>query len=132
MSKELPPGASYLAREIHRRMRLLGMSQKSLALASRNNETYVRDIFKGRSLNPKSEQFARLASVLGCSVADLLGPDPSIPGSQPQIGDLIQDAEEAAILALWRVLKPRGRRRLLKSMKDAAPLAPIERQANDT
>lgn len=123
MIKALPPDASYVAREVYRRMRLLGFGQKALSLAAGNNETYVRDILRGTSLNPKSEQFARLAAVLGCSVADLLGnrPDPGVPSLTPQIGDTIESAEEASLVGLWRRLRPAGRKRLLAAIEASAP-----------
>ena len=127
----LPPDASHLAREIHRRMRLMGLGQKSLALGAGLNETYVRDILSGKSLNPKSEQLAKLARFLGCTVLDLIGPDPFRAGTQPRPGDLIKDAEEAAIIGVWRVLRPAGRERMLQSIKAAAPSRSNRRKVND-
>lgn len=68
---------TYIAREIERRMVALEMNQKHLARAAGLNETYVRDILKGKSKNPKHEQLAKLADALGCTLNDLL---PHAPG----------------------------------------------------
>jgi phage repressor protein C with HTH and peptisase S24 domain len=67
------PG-SFTAKEVERRMLLLGMQQKHLARAAGLNETYVRDLIKGKSKNPRGEHLAKLAEALGCTVGDLMAP----------------------------------------------------------
>lgn len=67
------PGA-FIAKEVERRMLLLGMQQKHLARAAGLNETYVRDLIKGKSKNPKNEHLAKLAEALGCTIGDLMPP----------------------------------------------------------
>ncbi len=69
------PG-TFIAREVERRMLALEMNQKHLARAAGLNETYVRDILKGKSRNPKHEHLAKLADALGCTLNDLLPPSP--------------------------------------------------------
>lgn len=63
-----------LAGEIRRRMSELGLNPKRLSLAAGLNETYVRDIIKGRTLNPRTDTLGKLARALGCSRSDLSPP----------------------------------------------------------
>nr|WP_314075043.1 helix-turn-helix domain-containing protein [uncultured Roseococcus sp.] len=77
------PG-TYVAKEVERRMLLLGMQQKHLARAAGLNETYVRDLIKGKSKNPRNDHLARLAEALGCTVADLMAPPRQRLGYQAQ------------------------------------------------
>ncbi len=55
-------------------MNELGLNQKRLSLGAGLNETYVRDIIKGRTRNPRTDSLGKLARALGCSRADLLPP----------------------------------------------------------
>ena len=48
------------------------LNPKSLSLAAGVNETYVRDILKGKSVNPRMEQLGKLAAKLGCTAEDLM------------------------------------------------------------
>jgi len=64
---------SVLQSELRRRMVEHGFNQKSLARAADLNETAVRDILKGRSLNPRIDTLGALAGVLGCTLNDLVG-----------------------------------------------------------
>ena len=63
-----------LAEEIRRRMNQLGLNSKRLSLGAGLNETYVRDIIKGRTRNPRTDTLGKLARALGCTRADLLPP----------------------------------------------------------
>lgn len=49
---------------IRRRMRALGLTMKGLSLAAGVGETYVRDLLKGRSGNPKTEQSQKVLDYL--------------------------------------------------------------------
>ena len=69
---------SFIAKELKRRMDEKGFRQKSLATAADLNDTYVRDILKGKSKNPEASKLARIAQVLGCTSDDLLGKGSSI------------------------------------------------------
>jgi len=63
-----------LGEEVHRRMGELGLNAKRLSLAAGLNETYVRDIMRGRTRNPRTDSLGKLARALGCARADLLPP----------------------------------------------------------
>lgn len=120
---------SSLATELHRRMKKEGFNQKSLATAAGLNETYVRDILKGKSKNPEAGRLSRIAAVLGCSITDLLQPrrkDDGQSGFHITFSDdptqIAQTAEEAEWLGAWRDMNEAQRRRaiaLLKAMIDA-------------
>ncbi len=63
-----------LGEEVNRRMEELGLNPKRLSLAAGLNETYVRDIMRGRTRNPRTDSLGKLARALGCARADLLPP----------------------------------------------------------
>jgi len=65
---------SPLARELERRMREAGLTQKALALNAGLNETAVRDILTGKSRHPRHDTVQKLAAVLGVGAADLIEP----------------------------------------------------------
>jgi len=69
---------TFIAKELKRRMDEMGFKQKSLAIAADLNDTYVRDILKGKSKNPEASKLARIAQVLGCTSDDLLGRGSSV------------------------------------------------------
>ncbi len=71
-----------IARQIDRRMKLLGLNQRSLALKAKINDTGIRDILEGKSKNPRSDTLAKIAKALGCTTADLTGDKPS-----PRVAD---------------------------------------------
>jgi transcriptional regulator with XRE-family HTH domain len=120
-----PPSEDALpvAREVYRRMAEAGLSQKSLAKLAGVNETYVRDLFRGKSKNPKGDQLLKLAAVLGCSVGDLI--DPGRAGRGEQVGQIVNEPSEAALLRLWGRLSPTGKELLLWHIRqmifDSAP-----------
>lgn len=62
----------HLAKELKRRMAVHGLSQKGLAKRAGLNDTAVRDILSGRSKHPRQDTIQKLASALGCSVAELM------------------------------------------------------------
>ena len=64
---------SALARNLKERMERERLNPKSLSLNAGLNETYVRDILIGKSLNPTEARLAKLATALHCDVADLTG-----------------------------------------------------------
>lgn len=69
---------TFIAKELKRRMDEAGFKQKSLAIAADLNDTYVRDILKGKSKNPEASKLLRIAQVLGCTSDDLLGKGSSV------------------------------------------------------
>jgi transcriptional regulator with XRE-family HTH domain len=65
--------AGPLARNLRIWMEYRGFGQKALALKAKLNETYVRDILKGKSRNPTQSRLSKLAEALDCSLDDLTG-----------------------------------------------------------
>lgn len=111
--------AGPIAREVLRRMREAGLTQKSLALKAGVNEGYVRDLFRGKSLNPRQDHLAKIAMVLGCTILDLI--DPGAPRRQPQRGEVVNKPDELALLDFWRRLTNEGKRQVLFTAIDAVP-----------
>jgi phage repressor protein C with HTH and peptisase S24 domain len=62
------------------RMEEQGFTMKSLSLACGFGESFVRDMLK-RNSEPSLEKFAKLASMLGTTVAELMGEEPPGPHS---------------------------------------------------
>jgi transcriptional regulator with XRE-family HTH domain len=118
---QLSPHAGPAAQHIYRRMNAIGMSAKALSLAAGLNETYVRDLLLARSINPHSDQLFKIAAVLKCEAKDLLDTNPGPASLPPGTGDFVYDAEERAILYLWRMLRPPGRRVVMDSIRAAIP-----------
>jgi transcriptional regulator with XRE-family HTH domain len=95
---------SKLINNLERRMRLRGLTQKSLALKAGLNETAIRDILKGRSKDPQFTTLNGIARVLGCAVEDLFGDPPKLSvragvgeaAPQPYPASVGVEAEEAA------------------------------------
>lgn len=114
-----PLPLSPLAAEVRRRMLALGVTQKALALQAGLNETYVRDLLRGRSRSPQVRELSKLAAALGCELADLT--DPGRPGSLPRGEEVAQDAEEVLLLRTWRSLTPAGKIRFALGAQMAAP-----------
>lgn len=61
-----------LQRELHRRMRLLGLSARGLSLSAGLNDSAVKNILNGRSVHPRADTLTALARALGCTMSDLL------------------------------------------------------------
>lgn len=115
LSPKLSPDANYLAREIHRQMVEKGIGQKALAKMAGLNETYVRDILRGKSKNPKTEQLQKLADALGGDILDLTGVD-----IDPRLRKFVNSSDlfplrpaEVAMVRLWRTLKPDERHQII-------------------
>lgn len=62
-----------LIREINRRMEVLGLNALSVATKAGLGKDAVRDIQRGKSVNPSHETLRKIAKVLACTVADLTG-----------------------------------------------------------
>jgi transcriptional regulator with XRE-family HTH domain len=71
---------STIARNVRLRMENMGLGQKALSRKADLNETYVRDILKGKSLNPRQGHLQKLALALDCLVTDLTG-ELDVPGA---------------------------------------------------
>ncbi len=70
-----------LPEEIASRMVAKGLNAKRLSTAAGLNESYVRDILRGRSRHPRTDTLGKLAAALGCSVSELT--DPASLGHAP-------------------------------------------------
>ncbi len=81
-----------LIREIERRMKALNLNATSAAKKAGLGQDAIRDIVRGKSLNPANDTLRRIAKVLGCTVADLTGERAGKVERRPD-GDTIQIAE---------------------------------------
>lgn len=61
-----------LHRQIKKRLKLLGKSGRGTSLSAGMNETTIRKILENPNPNPRVETLEKIASVLGCTVDDLL------------------------------------------------------------
>jgi transcriptional regulator with XRE-family HTH domain len=121
MTRPLPANATSLARAIEARMAAAGLTQKRLALLAGLNETYVRDILRGKSRNPKHEQLAKLATALGCRVQDLTSsPAEELLRSVEVISETDGDSEtvyeldDVIFVRLWKMLDRRAKAAVLR------------------
>ena len=81
-----------IQREIRWRMEAAGQNQKSLARAAQLNETAIRDILKGRSKNPRIDTLKAIATVLECTVNDLIG-DIELRGENQRLRERVASVE---------------------------------------
>ena len=82
-SDRAKPELTPFARELTRRMKAAGLTQKALALKAGLNETAVRDIRGGRSKHPRHDTIEKLAVALNCPVMALLAPGTADAVSSP-------------------------------------------------
>lgn len=81
---------THVAHRVAALMASAGMNQKHLARVAGLNETYVRDLLKGRSKNPKHQHLAKLAEALDTTVDQLMAAEGRpMSGIQPE--GLIRD-----------------------------------------
>ena len=125
----LPPDAGPVARAVYQRMMSSNLGQKALAHLAGVNETYIRDILKGKSKNPKSDQLLKVATALGCDLEDLTGPRRS--SSNNHGGKLPYSESEIALIEMWRILSPSGKNIVISKIIEMLPRATKGRQAND-
>jgi transcriptional regulator with XRE-family HTH domain len=105
-----------LVARIEARRKELGLTAKGLLLAADVNQTYLRDLRKGKSRNPKADQLQRLAAVLGMSVHELLGSQapgfaepPPASTSTASLGDPGEDDRFAQLCeAVEQMLREEG------------------------
>jgi len=86
------PMSEKLIREIERRMSALNLNATSASTKAGLGRDAIRDIVRGKSLNPTHDTLRRIAKVLGCSVADLTGERPDHRNTKTS-GDTIEIAE---------------------------------------
>ncbi len=81
-----------LIREIQRRMKALNLDAKTTSQKAGLNESFVRDILRKKSIAPRHDSLAKVARVLGCTLADLTGERPATREIKAA-GDTIEIAE---------------------------------------
>lgn len=64
--------------ELPRRMKERGYNAKSLSRAAGHGETYVRDLLKNTNQQPTLDRLRKIAVLLDCTLADLIGPAPGV------------------------------------------------------
>lgn len=77
-----------IVRELRRRMEAMHLDKKTLSVRAGLGESYVRDLFSGKSKNPTASKLGRLAKVLGCATADITG-ERSVRHAQVGAADVI-------------------------------------------
>jgi transcriptional regulator with XRE-family HTH domain len=83
-----------IARNVWRAMQREGFTNAvQLERAAGVTKGYVRDILRGKSNNPKSEDFAKVATALHCSVKELVN-DPGAFPQKPRDDDTSYDDNE--------------------------------------
>lgn len=112
----LSPQATPVAGQIYRRMLDSGHTPTSLSVAAGLGKTYVREIFIGKSKNPKTEQLSRIAKVLGCKLEDLT----SLAIQDTRLDEFIDAVNviplrprEATLVQIYRALDDASRERLI-------------------
>lgn len=75
---------THLQNELKRRREELGMSQRDLSLRAGLNDSAVKKIESGSVRNPRSDSLLKIASALGCTLADLLGTEQETPAPGPE------------------------------------------------
>ena len=108
------PHVTPLVREIYRRMVAAGLTASSLAAKIGRNESYFRDLFRGRSRAPSADFLPAIAEALGCEVAELV--HPGEPGGQPGAGGEAYQPDEVALIGFWRVLSVEGKHRVMRAI----------------
>jgi len=83
-----------IIREIEKRLKLLNLNATNAAKKAGLGQDAIRDILRGKSLNPSNDTLQKVAKVLGCTVADLTGERASAPlPKRQQLADTVEIAE---------------------------------------
>lgn len=77
-----------LIREIQRRMDALNLDAKTTSVRAGLSASFVRDILRKKSIAPRHDSLAKVAKVLGCTLADLTG-ERSAPRQARAVGDTV-------------------------------------------
>lgn len=122
-----PPDAGQIAMNVYRALVEERISAKAASVKARNNAGYVRDIiYRGKSVNPKTEEFRRLADALNRPVSALTGA-PDADQAPFKIAEKIADEQllsEGIVLDIWRMLDINERRRAVVFMIGMFPKRP--------
>lgn len=111
----------------------LGIGQKTLAEGAGLNETYVRDLFKAKSKNPKTDQLQKLADFFGCNLEDLT--DPRGAGRDQHQYESVDPSSilplresELPLIAMWRLLDRPSRDAILAKVAEIVVGRPKRRK----
>lgn len=111
-----------------------GFNQRSLALAAGLSETYCRDLFIGKSKNPKSDQLAAIAQVLNCTVEQLTNPGAVVAQAPDNVVDLSGVGKlrgvEPLLIRMWRMLGTDARTAVLNHISSLIDTAAPRKQRN--
>lgn len=106
-----------LIRNLKAEMERLGFNENSLAIAAGLKKDAIRDIFRGKSASPRSDRLDAVASVLGRTVAELIGTVPMGEPGEPLLTRLppetVKDQTQLQLLRLWVELGRREQRVIL-------------------
>lgn len=114
---------------IRGRMKTLGLTAKRVASMADLNETYVRDILKGKSKNPRMAHLKKLATALGCDISELTNIG-AVTGEQPS-GDPPYSLEERALIRMWRILSEEAHNIVLDTIDKLVPTKTLRRKTDD-
>jgi transcriptional regulator with XRE-family HTH domain len=93
----------------------LGMSQRDLAKRLGKSPGAIGQWENG-STRPTLAHFIEACGVFGISVRGFIGPD------SPYRGELVEDADELALIETWRNLSPAARPVVLQMLRNARPV----------
>lgn len=94
---------THLQAELARRMAERGLSARRLSSLARLNETAIKAIMTGRSVNPRADTLLKIAAALDCAVADLTGETRTVPPTPPPSNKLptgIQEVDTTRIVEI--------------------------------
>ncbi len=110
LSEEAVP----VARELHRHLTERGLHHVDVSLSAGLGRDYLRDLFRGKSKNPKGDELLKVSGYLRIPLRALAEQD-AIAGDQIG-GDHPYTQEEIALVDLWRLLSDIGRDRALSAI----------------
>lgn len=92
--------AEKLVSELERRMKALNLDAKTVSTRAGLGASFIRDIQRGKSKEPKRSALEQIARVLGCTVDDLLGgpPLPTDEEIERTLDDLAKESDTSAAL----------------------------------
>lgn len=104
-----------LAERLRRLRAASGLDAKALSRAAGLNETFVRDIEKGRTRSPSESNLRKLAAALRVPLTQLVEPTPGLADPQQDFelpapsGDMVEEfaATQDAVATHLRAAKPR-------------------------
>lgn len=109
-----PKNRNPVAVIIYDAMTTKGMNPTSLAREVGVNATYFRDLFRNPGQRPNSAVVPKIAKALGLNIATLV--DPTAPSSESHADGQLNEPEQVALLAFWRLLSKEGKARIMRAI----------------